>query len=72
MFIWRASVFRRALDHHAPDVARVTREQYADAPDISIDYALMEKADNVVSVRGEFEWSDVGSWEALRKIVPDI
>jgi len=72
MFIWRASVFRHALEQHAPDVARVTREQYEQAPDISIDYALMEKADNVVSVRGEFDWSDVGSWEALRKIVPNI
>src|ERR1044072_2953105 len=67
MFIWRASVFRQALERHAPELASVTRESYDDAPAISIDYALMEKAANVVAVRGEFEWSDVGNWEALRR-----
>lgn len=72
MFIWRASAFRRALEQHAPEIARVTRETYDDAPSISIDYALMERAKNVVAVRGEFEWSDVGSWESLRRIVPDV
>jgi len=50
----------------------VTRETYDNAPSISIDYALMEKATNVVAVRGDFEWSDVGSWEALKKIIPEI
>jgi mannose-1-phosphate guanylyltransferase len=72
MFIWRARVFREALEKHAPEIARVTRETYDDSPSISIDYALMERAKNVVAVRGEFEWSDVGSWESLRKIVPNI
>ena len=72
MFIWRASVFRRALQQYAPDIARVTRETYDNVPSISIDYALMEKATNVVAVRGDFEWSDVGSWEALKKIIPEI
>jgi mannose-1-phosphate guanylyltransferase/mannose-6-phosphate isomerase len=72
MFVWRADVFRRELERHAPDVARVTRERYEDAPSISIDYALMEKATNVVAVRGNFGWSDVGSWDALRRIVPGV
>ena len=72
MFIWRASVFGRALAQHAPEIARVTGATYDEAPSISIDYALMERAKNVVALRGEFEWSDVGSWESLRKIVPDI
>ena len=34
----------------------------------SIDYALMEKARNVATVRGDFGWSDVGSFEALEKV----
>ena len=37
-------------------------------PSISIDYALMENAPNVVALRGEFQWSDVGSFEALRRV----
>jgi mannose-1-phosphate guanylyltransferase len=65
IFVWRVSVFRAALQQYAPDVASVTRERYEEAPSISIDYALMEKARNVVSVRGEFGWSDIGSWDAL-------
>ena len=39
-------------------------------PDISIDYAVMEKASGVVAVRGGFDWSDVGSWQAVGDLVP--
>ena len=38
---------------------------FAAVPDISIDYAVMEKAGNVAVVRGAFDWSDVGSWQAV-------
>jgi mannose-1-phosphate guanylyltransferase/mannose-6-phosphate isomerase len=38
---------------------------FAVVPDISIDYAVMEKAANVAVVRGAFDWSDVGSWQAV-------
>jgi mannose-1-phosphate guanylyltransferase len=72
MFVWRASVFRRELTRLAPEIARVTRETYDDAPSISIDYALMEKATNAVTLRGDFGWSDVGSWDALKRILPHL
>jgi mannose-1-phosphate guanylyltransferase len=68
MFIWRTSVFRRALERLAPEIARVTEANYDTMPSISIDYALMEKADNVATIRGDFAWSDVGSFEALEKV----
>jgi len=67
IFIWRVSVFRRALATAAPEIAKVTRENYASMPSISIDYALMEKAPKVAAVRGEFGWSDVGSFDALER-----
>jgi mannose-1-phosphate guanylyltransferase/mannose-6-phosphate isomerase len=38
---------------------------FAAVRDISIDYAVMEKATNVAVVRGAFDWSDVGSWQAV-------
>jgi mannose-1-phosphate guanylyltransferase/mannose-6-phosphate isomerase len=38
---------------------------FAAVPDISIDYAVMEKAHNVAVVRGSFDWSDIGSWQAV-------
>lgn len=72
MFIWRASVFRRALEAAAPKIAAVTRENYETMPNISIDYALMEKATNVAAIRGDFGWSDVGSFEALRAVGVDV
>jgi mannose-1-phosphate guanylyltransferase len=68
MFVWRTSVFRRELERTAPEIARVTFENYATMPSISIDYALMERARNIATVRGEFGWSDVGSFEALEKV----
>jgi mannose-1-phosphate guanylyltransferase / mannose-6-phosphate isomerase len=41
---------------------------FAAVPDISIDYAVMEKAANVAVVRGTFDWSDVGSWQAVSEL----
>ncbi|QWD66488.1 mannose-1-phosphate guanylyltransferase/mannose-6-phosphate isomerase [Polynucleobacter sp. MWH-Aus1W21] len=38
--------------------------------DISLDYAIMEKASNVVSVNASFDWDDVGSWDAMAKHFP--
>jgi mannose-1-phosphate guanylyltransferase len=68
MFVWRTSVFRRELRRAAPVIAAVTRENYESMPSISIDYALMEKTANVASIRGDFGWSDVGSFEALERV----
>jgi len=68
MFIWRTSVFFAEVARVAPALAHVTRERYDEAPSISIDFAVMEKASNVAALRGDFGWSDVGSFEALRRV----
>lgn len=45
---------------------------YPKLPKISIDYAVMEKAENVVTVEASFDWDDVGSWPAVaRHYEPD-
>ncbi len=45
---------------------------FAAVPDVSIDYAVMEKAGNVAVVRGAFDWSDIGSWQAIAALTePD-
>ncbi len=57
----------------APKPAALKKQLNKDYPDlkkISIDYALMEKAQNVVVADGEFRWDDVGSWTALYKHLP--
>ncbi len=45
-------------------------ESFARIADISIDYAVMEKAERVAVVPGRFDWSDIGSWQALGELVP--
>jgi mannose-1-phosphate guanylyltransferase len=48
-------------------LARTLAKEYPDIKRISIDYALMEKAQNVVVADGAFEWDDLGSWTALAR-----
>jgi mannose-1-phosphate guanylyltransferase len=53
-------------------LARVLAKEYPDIKKVSIDYALMEHAQNVVVADGSFSWDDLGSWTALsRHIKPD-
>lgn len=47
------------------DFIRVDREAFSQAPNISIDYALMEKSRNVVCVPLDAGWSDVGDWKSF-------
>lgn len=60
---------------HAQAMREIDPAQFAAVPDISIDYAVMEKAaaaGEVAVVRGRFDWSDVGSWQALADLAtPD-
>jgi mannose-1-phosphate guanylyltransferase len=72
MFLWRTGIFRRELTAAAPEIAQVTPENYETMPSISIDYALMEKTPHVATIRGDFDWSDVGSFEALRRVGVEI
>jgi len=44
------------------------REKFLTLERRSIDYALMEKAENIVVVPGDFGWDDVGTWAALERI----
>lgn len=41
---------------------------YNDCESISVDFALLEKADNVLCAKGDIRWDDVGSWLALQRI----
>jgi mannose-1-phosphate guanylyltransferase len=53
-------------------LAKVLAKDYPGIKKVSIDFALMEKAQNVIVADGEFEWDDLGSWTALaRHLKPD-
>jgi len=59
-----------AVAHATTDLGfvRLDAEAFARAPQISIDYALMERTDRAAVVEGRFRWSDVGNWAAIRDI----
>lgn len=46
------------------------KELFEQLPDISIDYAVMEKAKNIALLRASFHWSDIGSWKAVSEELP--
>lgn len=88
MFVWRVDAimdaFRRFLPELASELVKFSKavgtkgessalaRVYRCAESISIDYAVMEKADNLAVVRAGFDWDDLGSWPALsRHLKPD-
>lgn len=83
MFIWNVDYVRRQLAAHTPELATFIDEltQAEDVPafitekfptltPISIDFALMEKADRVLNFEATFDWDDVGSWISVGKYLP--
>jgi len=83
MFIWSVSSVIAELSKHRPELAKFVAEirqsqdlqatidaQFATLPQISIDYALMEKANRVLNIEATFDWDDVGSWISVGKYLP--
>ena len=64
MFVWKVSVMKAALAKYAPELVGITPKDYERLPRISFDYAVMEKAENVLVTSGDFGWDDVGTWTA--------
>src|SRR5574339_186094 len=52
---------------NGPKLAKVLAKEYPEIKRVSIDYALMEHAQNVVVADGAFEWDDLGAWNALAR-----
>jgi len=86
MFFWRAETVLEAMRKHQPktatllsslppfehpDFAARLAEVFPLCKKISIDYAVLEHADNVVGIAcDEFQWNDVGSWKAVYELLP--
>ena len=86
MFFWRADVLLDALRRHLPKTAtllaslprfsdrrfaRRMNEAFPLCEDISIDYAVLERAGNVAGLAcDEIGWNDVGSWNAVYELSP--
>ncbi len=51
--------------YNTQEEAAFIKENYAKAENISIDYAIMEKSNNVYVIAAEFDWNDLGTWGSL-------
>ena len=63
--VWTASEAVFAVAKEEAGVTRFEEASFMAQPDISIDYAVMERADKIAMVPAGFGWSDVGSWDAV-------
>lgn len=81
IFVWNVDTIHDAIHRHSPSLAAVMDEMskafgtsdekaevarlFPTCEKISIDYAVMEKADNIYTLPAEFGWSDLGTWGSL-------
>ena len=86
MFIWTTKSILKAIEEHMPELFKgletikdslgtpregeVARQVFQGLESISIDYGVMEKAGNVVLIKADIPWDDVGSWLAMERIHP--
>ena len=86
IFVWRASSILRAYQTLASDIFNILEEgrdlynttdeqafindAYPNTPNISVDFAIMENAQNVYTLPAEFGWSDLGTWASLHAEYP--
>jgi mannose-1-phosphate guanylyltransferase len=83
MFVWKTSTILDEFARYMPELhtgcMQLVEQQcspsamdrfYRERRKESIDYGIMEKSDRVAVIRGDFEWDDVGSWEAMSRLHP--
>lgn len=84
MFVWKVESIIKAFEKYMPEVAEAFEEgeayyntekesefiikAYSLVKNISIDYGIMEKSNEVYVILGDFGWSDLGSWGGLHEI----
>ena len=80
-YVWSAKAFLSALSKHAPELAKgmkeisevigssketeVMKSVYEKLPDISVDYAVSEKAKNFIMIVADYRWTDIGDWKEV-------
>jgi mannose-1-phosphate guanylyltransferase len=63
----------KSLGAPTPKIRNIVAQEYKKMPNISIDYAVLEKAGSegkVITLEADFGWSDVGSWAAVHRMLP--
>lgn len=86
LFIFSTATILDSFKDHAPEIFKIlepgvphyntgreetfVRSQYPLTPNISIDYAVMEKATNIYVIGADIGWSDLGTWSAIHAQLP--
>jgi len=82
IFLWKTSTFLREAKRLKPELAafiegfpkknaeKYIAKHFPELPKISVDYAIMEKAERVTVAEARFVWDDMGSWTALPSHLP--
>ena len=82
IFMFKASTLLEELHKYAPEIFEITEKidmknsteipfvEFDRMPNISIDYALMEKSDRLAMIKLESDWKDLGSWDAIYDVNP--
>ena len=80
IFMWHTSTINKAFEKYSPTIKKTIDDVVISEPtldqaslglafdqleDASIDYEIMERADNVYTIPADFKWSDLGSWKSL-------
>lgn len=84
IFIWKAEIIKKAFEEYLPELHKTftegeqfyytekeddfIKEVYPTCENISIDYGIMEKAEDVFVVPSDIGWSDLGTWTSLYEI----
>ena len=80
IFMFKASTFLQETEKHAPEIMKILNEfdfsksneipfvAFDKMPNISVDYAVMEKSDKIALVKLESDWNDLGSWSSIYDI----
>ena len=84
IFVWSLETIDAAIKRHLPEVAAIfekgdgligtkderafIEEYFPQCPNISVDYGILEKADNVFVLPSSFGWSDLGTWGSLYEL----
>ncbi len=81
IFMFKTSTIINELEHYSPEIAKITKNlscsektvpftEFEKMPNISIDYAVMEKSKNIRMVELQSDWKDLGSWKSIYEVSP--
>jgi len=84
MFIWSVKAIKREINDHLPELGedlklvkqyvgkskfrKALSDMYSRTKSVSIDYGIMEVATDVLVIKSDFQWNDLGSWDAVYNI----